>query len=94
MREPIIRTIDRAANKRRDMRRSEEPISRELAYDNHVVIGKPEGRRFRRTAKSRPAGCDGKCLGVHTDIISEPEGPLPDTGGIATGVGLNCFPRA
>jgi hypothetical protein len=46
--EPVIGPIDRAADKCRDVGRSQEAVSSKLAHDNYVVVRDAEGWRFRR----------------------------------------------
>ena len=70
-REPVIRAIERTADKRGNVRRSQEAISRKLAHDNNVVVGKPEGWRFGRATESRSTSWRSKCLRIHTDIITD-----------------------
>ena len=61
---PVIRAIDRAADERCDVRRSQEAISRKLTHYNHFIVGEAEGRRLRCTSKPRPADRSAKLFGL------------------------------
>ena len=64
--EAIVGSIEGAADKSRDVRRSQEAMARQVTHDLHVVIGETEGRRLRRTAEPRPAFglCDRSNRGI------------------------------
>src|SRR5213075_1484944 len=68
-REAIIGAVEGAADQRGNVGRAQEAMPRQLPHDFHVVIGKTEGRRLRRTTEPRPAcRCD-KQSEVHATII-------------------------
>jgi len=50
--EPIIGAVERAADKRSDVRRSDQSVPRNCTHDLHVIIGKPEWRRLDSAPKS------------------------------------------
>ena len=68
MKEPqkaVVGAVERAADERGDVRRTQEAVTRKLAHNVHVVISETEGRRLRRTAEPRPAGRGDMRLRVH-----------------------------
>src|SRR5258707_2059211 len=70
--EPVVGAVERAADKLGDMRRSDEPMPRDLADDLHVVVGKAEGRRFRRTAEPRQSCWPYTGGDIHTALLYQP----------------------
>ncbi len=68
MKEPqkaIVGAVERAADLRGDVGRSQEAMPSELADNLSVIIGEAEGGRFRRTAEPWPTGRGDKRLRVH-----------------------------
>ena len=66
----IVGAVDRAPDQYRDVGRAKKAKPRELAHDLYVVLGKTEGRRFRRTAEP---GSSCRLLNsgdIHAPIIS------------------------
>jgi len=68
----IVGAVDRAIEQRRDVSRPKEAKSCELAHDLHVIIGKAEGWRFRRTAEPWPACLPLNSGDIHAAIIASP----------------------
>src|ERR1044071_3078030 len=51
--QPVVRAIERAPDQRRDMRRAQEAVLRNVPDDLDIVVGETEGGRLR-TTKPRP----------------------------------------
>jgi hypothetical protein len=66
--EAISGAVERAADQRSDVRRSQKAVARQLTDDHHVIVGKTEGRRLRRTAEPRPSRGGSNFL--HKEIIA------------------------
>ncbi|WP_292530564.1 hypothetical protein [Methylocystis sp.] len=54
---PIVRSVERSPHERRDVRRPQEAVSRDVSDDLDVVFGHPEGWRIRGSPESRSAAC-------------------------------------
>ena len=58
--EAVIGAIKRAADQGRDVGRSQKAMPRELADDQHVVVGNAEGGRLRRAPEAGATGRRGR----------------------------------
>ena len=70
--QPVVGAVERAADKRCDVRRSDKPVPRDLADDLNVIIGEAKGRRFRRTAEPRQPNWSLNGGNIHTRQLYQP----------------------
>jgi hypothetical protein len=83
MAKPIIRPVDRSPHKRRDVRRAQESMSRDVPNDLDVVVGYAEGWSVGSPVVSWSARyVSGQCAIAHGFILAvgahTPDDPLEE----------------
>jgi hypothetical protein len=64
--EPVVGAVERAADKRGKVRRSNEPVPRNLTDDLYIIFGETKGRWLRRTTEPRQPNRSLNGGNVHT----------------------------